>query len=204
MESVRNPAFLPLVLPLSVFLIGTTVLVTAVPYIGRAVLHRTEAEASLGAALVYLVAALVLPFLGRLVSHHGKKRLYSLSLLTLSVQFSMLPLLAISPWPTASYLVLLATIGVPVGTMLVLARVLISDVIDADERRTGLRREAMYFGMQGLLTKVSFGLGPLVATQLFTLFGNTVEHPLGILLCGPAAGALGLVGWLAFRRYPLD
>jgi GPH family glycoside/pentoside/hexuronide:cation symporter len=204
MESVRNPAFLPLVLPLSVFLIGTNILVTAVPYIGRAVLHRTEAEASLGAALVYLVAALVLPFLGRLVTHHGKKRLYSVSLLTLSVQFSMLPLLALSPWPTATYLVLLATIGVPVGTMLVLARVLISDVIDADERRTGLRREAMYFGMQGLMTKVSFGLGPLVATQLFTLFGNTADRPLGILLCGPAAGVLGILGWLAFRRYPLD
>lgn len=204
MESVRNPAFLPLVLPMSVFLIGINILVTAVPYLGRSVLHATEAEASLGAALVYGVAALTLPFLGRLVASHGKKRLYALSLLVMSVQFASLPLVAISPWPTGSYLLLMSLVGVPVGAMLVLSRVLISDVIDEDERRTGLRREAMYFGMQGLLTKVSFGVGPLVATQLFTHFGNTADRPLGVLLCGPVAGLLGLVGWSAFRRYPLD
>jgi GPH family glycoside/pentoside/hexuronide:cation symporter len=62
----------------------------------------------------------------------------------------------------------------------------------------------MYFGMQGLLTKVSYGVGPLLATLLFTAFGNTAEAPLGILLCGPAAGALALLGWVAFRRYPLE
>jgi len=203
MESVRNPAFLPLVLPLSVFLIGTNIVVTAVPYFGRSILHSTEAVASLGAALVYMVAALVLPFLRRLVGNHGKKRLYGLALLVMSGQFASMPLVAISPWPTATYLVLMAGIGVPLGSMLVLSRVLISDVIDFDEKRTGLRREAMYFGMQGLMTKVSFGVGPLIATQLFTIFGNTADHPLGILLCGPAAGLLGLAGWAAFRRYPL-
>jgi len=203
MESVRNPAFLPLVLPLSVFLIGTNIVVTAVPYFGRSILHSTEAVASLGAALVYMVAALVLPFLRRLVGNHGKKRLYRLALLVMSGQFASMPLVAISPWPTATYLVFMASIGVPLGSMLVLSRVLISDVIDFDEKRTGLRREAMYFGMQGLMTKVSFGVGPLIATQLFTIFGNTADHPLGILLCGPAAGLLGLVGWVAFRRYPL-
>lgn len=204
MESIRNPAFLPLVLPMSVFLIGVNILITAVPYLGRAVLQATEAEASVGAALVYAVAACVLPFLGRLVTHHGKKRLFGLSLLTMSILFASLPLLAVSPWPTATYVALMGLIGVPVGGMLVLSRVLISDVIDEDERRTGLRREAMYFGMQGLLTKVSFGVGPLVATQLFTFFGNTADRPLGILLCGPVAGLLGLLGWAAFRRYPLD
>lgn len=204
MESVRNPAFLPLVVPLSVFLTGTNIVVTAVPYIGRSILHASEGVASVGAALVYLVAALVLPFLRRMVDGHGKKTLYGLALLVMSCQFAVLPVIAISPWPVATYLVLLASIGVPVGALLVLGRVLIADVIDFDEQRTGLRREAMYFGMQGLMTKVSFGVGPLIATQLFTIFGNTADRPLGVLLCGPAAGLLGLVGWAAFRRYPLD
>ena len=204
MESLRNPAFLPLVAPMSVFLIGVNILITAVPYFGRSVLHATEAEASIGSALVYAVAALTLPFLGRVVPTYGKKRLYGLSLLVMAAQFSLLPLIALSPWPTATYLFVMGTLGVPVGTMLVLSRVLISDVIDEDEKRTGLRREAMYFGMQGLLTKVSFGVGPLVATQLFTFFGNTADRPFGVLLCGPVAGLLGLLGWAAFRRYPLD
>jgi len=203
LESFRNPAFLPLVIPLSVFLIGVNILVTAVPYLGRAVLHASEAEASYGTAAVYLSAGVSLPLVGRTVARFGKKRVYSAALLAIAILFASVPAVAASPRPTATYLGLMVALGVPVGALLVLGRVLISDVIDADFARTGLRREAMYFGMQGLMTKVSFGVGPLVATQLFTVFGNTSEAPLGILLCGPVAGGLALLGWFAFRRYPL-
>ena len=203
-ESFRNPAFLPLVIPLSVFLIGVNLIVTAVPYLGRAILHASEAEASFGTAAVYLSAGASLPLVGRAAARFGKKRTYSAALLSMSLVFAAIPLVALSPMPTATYLGLMVVLGVPVGGLLVLGRVLIADVIDADFERTGLRREAMYFGMQGLMTKVSFGVGPLIATQLFDAFGNTAEHPLGILLCGPVAGVLGVAGWLAFRRYPLN
>jgi len=202
-ESFRNPAFLPLVIPLSVFLIGVNIVVTSVPYLGRAILHASEAEASYGTAAVYVSAGVSLPLVGRAAVRFGKKRVYSAALLTMALVFAAVPLVAVSPRPTATYLGLMVLLGVPVGALLVLWRVLISDVIDADFARTGLRREAMYFGMQGLMTKVSFGVGPLLATQLFANFGNTTEQPLGILLCGPVAGLLGIAGWLAFRRYPL-
>ena len=202
-ESFRNPAFLPLVIPLSVFLVGVNLVVTAVPYLGRAVLHASEAEASFGTAAVYVAAGVSLPLVGRATARFGNKRVYSAALLAMSGVFAAIPLVAVSPRPTATYVVLMIVLGVPVGALLVLGRVLIADVIDADFARTGLRREAMYFGMQGLMTKVSFGVGPLVATQLFQAFGNTTEQPLGILLCGPVAGLLGIAGWFAFRRYPL-
>lgn len=202
-ESFRNPAFLPLVAPLAVFLIGVNIVVTAVPYLGRAVLHATETEASAGMVAVYVAAGLSLPLVGRAVARFGKKRTYAATLLAMSVLFALLPLVAISPRPAETYLAIMIALGFPVGALFVLGRVLIADVIDLDFERTGLRREAMYFGMQGLMTKVSFGVGPLVATQLFTHFGNTAEQPLGVLLCGPVAGALGVLGWLAFRRYPL-
>jgi len=202
-ESLRNPAFLPLVLPLAVFLVGVNIVVTAVPYLGRAVLHATEAEASIGLVAVYVSAGAFLPYLGRSVARFGKKRTYAWALLAMSILLTGIPAIAYSPWPLASYIALMIALGIPVGVLLVVGRVLITDVIDADFERTGLRREAMYFGMQGLMTKVSYGVGPLVATQLFSHYGNTTDEPLGILLCGPVAGALGVLGWLAFRRYPL-
>jgi GPH family glycoside/pentoside/hexuronide:cation symporter len=202
-ESFRNPAFLPLVVSLAVFLVGVNVLATVVPYLGRSVLRASEAEASWGAAALYGAAAVSLPFMNRAVARFGKKRTYGASFLAMAAFFSAIPALQHSPRPVATYLVYMLALGPFVGATLVLGRVLISDVIDEDERRTGLRREAMYFGMQGLLTKASFGVGPLLATLLFTAFGNTADEPLGILLCGPLAGSLALVGWLVFRRYPL-
>jgi GPH family glycoside/pentoside/hexuronide:cation symporter len=134
----------------------------------------------------------------------GKKRTFAAALLGMALLFSAIPALALVPRPVAVYLAVMVALGPAVGAVLVLGRVLIADVIDEDEKRTGLRREAMYFGMQGLLTKVSFGVGPLVATLLFAVFGNTADAPLGILLCGPAAGLLALLGWWAFRTYPLE
>jgi GPH family glycoside/pentoside/hexuronide:cation symporter len=202
-ESFRNPAFLPLVVSLAVFLVGVNVVVTAVPYLGRAVLHASETEAAVGIAAVYVSAGLSLPLLGRAVARFGKKRSYAAALLAMSGLLVAMPAIALAPRPAAAYVALMVLLGIPVGALLVLGRVLIADVIDADFARTGLRREAMYFGMQGLMTKVSFGLGPLLATQLFTIFGNTAEQPLGILLCGPVAGVLAFLGWLVFRRYPL-
>jgi GPH family glycoside/pentoside/hexuronide:cation symporter len=203
-ESFRNPAFLPLVIPLAVFLVGVNVVVTAVPYLGRAVLHASEAEAGYGNAAVYVSAGLFLPLLGRVVARFGKKRCYAAALLAMAALLCAVPAVALAPRPIPAYYALMVVLGVPVGVLLVLGRVLIADVIDVDFQRTGLRREAMYFGMQGLMTKVSFGVGPLVATLLFTIFGNTAEQPLGILLCGPVAGAIVFAGWLAFRRYPLE
>ena len=59
--------------------------VTAVPYLGRAVLHASEAEASYGTAAVYLSAGVSLPVLGRVVARFGKKRVYSAALLAMGV-----------------------------------------------------------------------------------------------------------------------
>lgn len=202
-ESFRNPAFLPLVIPLAVFLVGVNLVVTAVPYLGRAVLHATEAEAGIGNALVYVSAGASLPVLGRVIARFGKKRCYAAALLAMAALLCVVPAIAIAPRPVLAYYALMVVLGVPVGVLFVLGRVLIADVSDLDFQRTGLRREAMYFGMQGLMTKVSFGVGPLIATQLFSAFGNTADRPLGILLCGPVAGAIVFLGWLAFRRYPL-
>jgi GPH family glycoside/pentoside/hexuronide:cation symporter len=157
------------------------IVVTAVPYLGRAVLHASETEAAVGIAAVYLSAGVSLPLLGRAVRRFGKKRSYAAALLAMSALLVAMPAIAIAPRPIAFYVGLMVVLGIPVGALLVLGRVLIADVIDADFARTGLRREAMYFGMQGLMTKVSFGLGPLIATQLFTIFGKhrgaTARHP---------------------------
>jgi GPH family glycoside/pentoside/hexuronide:cation symporter len=114
-ESFRNRAFLPLVVPLAVFLVGVNILVTAVPYLGRSVLHASEAEASLGAAVVYGAAALSLPLVQRAVTAFGKKRTFAAALLGMALLFSAIPALAVLPRPVAIYLGIMVALGPAVG-----------------------------------------------------------------------------------------
>ena len=83
-------------------------------------------------------------------------------------------------------------------------RPLLADVIDADEEITGLRREGVYNGMEGLIMKVAAGLGPLLAGIIFEIFGASRAHSLGIRICGPVAGACLVLAAFAFRRYPIE
>ncbi len=54
------------------------------------------------------------------------------------------------------------TIGIGLAGLLVLLDVLLSEVIDEDERRTGARREGMYFGMNGFIVKWGVSLQAVV------------------------------------------
>jgi Na+/melibiose symporter-like transporter len=77
-----------------------------------------------------------------------------------------------------------------------------ADIIDYDELRTGMRREAMYYGTQATLEKMASALFPVILALLLTL-GGTADNPLGIRLVGPVAGVSVLLAFLTFRRYSL-
>ncbi|MFW9904095.1 MAG: MFS transporter [Candidatus Thorarchaeota archaeon] len=107
-------------------------------------------------------------------------------------------------------------VGIPVGGVLLLQYSVFADVIDVDEELTGQRRESMYFASQGVVDWFFAACGDLILGVLLFLFGReysspTLETeagilgtgPLGLLLTGPVAGTILILGALLFRRYPL-
>ena len=92
----------------------------------------------------------------------------------------------------------------PIAAVFVLPRAVFADIIDLDAERTGYRREAMYNGMEGLLTKFAAGLATIIAPMLLMFGGDTADRPWGILLAGPIAGVLLFLGYLSFRYYPIE
>ena len=107
-------------------------------------------------------------------------------------------------------------VGLPVGGVMVLGYSVFSDVIDYDEKITGQRRESMYFAAQGVVDWFFAAAGDLILGILITLFGReyfsatfTTESgllntgPAGLLLVGPVAGIILILGALVFRKYPL-
>ena len=88
--------------------------------------------------------------------------------------------------------------GLPVAGFGVVAFALLADVIDADTARTGIRREAIYFGVQAILQKSMIGLSVVTFAFLQHAPGTT-----GLEWTSLLAGAFCLCGLIVFLRYRL-
>jgi GPH family glycoside/pentoside/hexuronide:cation symporter len=64
-----------------------------------------------------------------------------------------------------------AFIGVGLAGMLLMGDVILCDVIDEDELRTGRRREGMYFGMSGMIIFLSQALAAVVFGWVTSAYG---------------------------------
>jgi len=97
--------------------------------------------------------------------------------------------------------ILMALLGFPYSGLMVLPNMLISEIIDEDIRDNGVRREAMFFGVQGLINKFMVAIAGFVVGLVLDNFGNSIEHPLGVILIAPIAAAFALIGFLVMMRF---
>lgn len=190
-------------------LFGVNLVQPALPYVATVLLGRDEAFAAVLGAATFAGILVSLPFAGAGVRRLGAKRVMLASL----VLFGVASLGLAALWPSAPgaprdafnlglAFAVCAALGPPVAGLLIVPHVLLSELIDRDERHTGSQRAAMYFGVQGFLTKWVYGLSLAVLTFLLARFGNAPASPLGVVLLGPVAGAGCLLAALLFARYP--
>ena len=225
----KNPSFPPYVVGVGFYRMAIATIVFITPFIAVKVLgsyplgsSETALLKAVGAVkdngspdwelaagylmMVVMVGAAVFFPLVSILEHKVSKR--SLFITSLSWMGVILLLMStIGKWPFLSPLfqamVLFSLATFPVAIALVILRPLLADVIDADEKITGQRREGVYNGMEGLIMKVAAGLGPMLAGFIFTAFGSTTTENLGIRICGPVAGVCLLIAAFAFTRYPI-
>lgn len=191
------------------FLFGVNLVQPSLPYVATVLLGRSEGfAAALGGATF---AGIVIGFalMASLVRRFGAKRMMMASVGVFAVGVACLGLLRPGPaggpddaWNLAVSFTASTLLGPPVAGLLVLPHVLISQLIDADTERGGTHRAAMYFGVQGFLTKWIYGVSLWALTFLLSRFGSRPEEPLGVLLVGPVAGAACLLSLALYARYP--
>ena len=97
--------------------------------------------------------------------------------------------------------VAMAVIGIPAAGFMMLPFAILSDVVDYDEQLTGQRREAIFFGMQGVAQKLMLGAGALTFGQLSATGGEVTEVGLRRVLIAAALGSVA--AFVVFLLYPL-
>lgn len=207
-----NDQFLAYVPAYMLFSLAQAMLTAAIPFLVSEVLvkeHITVLGFELGEGgstsvlLAVFIGAvmLTLPLIQGVARRFGKRRIFGGALLTTALYMPLMYFVGFIPGiPSFPQAFFLLGLGLTMSGFFVLPNALMADVIDYDAIRTGLRREAIYFGVQGTLQRIAFSLAALLLGLLFEFLGNTGEDPLGIRLVGPISGAAVLLGWFIFAR----
>lgn len=187
------------------FWLGFNIVTLNIPPYVTILLGGTEGDTTIYFGLVLAVALVCFPLVNILSKRLGLKMIMLSSLILFAVllpgiYFLGTPLFGLAP-QVYGY-VLMALLGIPVSAIFVVPDAIVAAVSDLEERLSGQRREAMYFGAQGFILKLALGLSTVITGGLLDLFGKTVEHPLGIRLTGPVAALFTLIGAIVFYRYP--
>lgn len=189
------------------FSVGLQMMLGVLPFYASAILG-TEKEGTWVAVLTATAIAALLftaPLYQRQARRRSKRHSYRVAMSIAVVTFPLLALGGTLPVGSAETqtVVLMALAGLPLAGIFLFPAALTADIVDEDFRRTGMRREASYYGSQNLVEKTATSLAPLLIS-LTLLLGNTAEDPSGVRLVGPIAGLMVLAGLLIFRGYDLE
>jgi GPH family glycoside/pentoside/hexuronide:cation symporter len=208
-ETFANRAFLTAVIAQTLRFFGTNVLSIGMAFYAKYSLHADESVTSFLFAAVF-VTAMPFLFFWRWVSHRLQPR-GTLMLAYFLTGVAALGLLVAQKEEIYQAIGVAATLGVGLAGLILMSEVILCDVVDDDELRTGCRREGMYFGMSAFINTFSGSLAALVFGLVTGAYGYdsaltvqppSVETGFRVFMSIPTcAGMLMAVLSLAF--YPL-
>jgi GPH family glycoside/pentoside/hexuronide:cation symporter len=176
-----------------------------VPYTTTLILGRKEADASLLMAEVIILMAASTPLWYRLLEKFPKRKVFRFIILAMGVGFAMNFFAgcskAVSPLIQAMLIFPLA--AMPLGGMFTATIGIIADLTDYDQLKSGQRREAIYYGIYGIVRKTGWALCSLILAGVFSVFGYSAENPLGVRVIWLVCTLSCLLGLLVFIPYKL-
>ena len=154
-----------------------------VPFFTKYVLRAPQEQMSLLFAGMFVTAILFYPLWRWITLRLGSKRALGLAV-TLFVVFMSLVLVVRDLWQA---LVMMLFVGAANSGITLVRDIVLSDVIDEDELRTGRRREGSYFGVTAFIERLVLVLVGGSSTLVLTMSGYNAT-----LTTQPSSVALGI------------
>jgi glycoside/pentoside/hexuronide:cation symporter, GPH family len=201
----KNRAFRIFIAGNITFWFGFNIITLGLPFYVTVLLGLQQEQTSLFFAATFGMAVLAFPLINYMAKKVGLKVITVTALFLFAVIlpcffFLGQPVLGLSAVNFA-FLVMGLT-GLPLSSLFVVPDAMISSITDLEENLSGQRREAMYFGTNGLILKIAMGLSTFVTGMMLQFFGSTAANPLGVQLTGVVAGIFCLLGAIVFLYYP--
>ena len=176
-----------------------------VPYTTTLILGREEADASLIMGEVIILMAASTPVWYRLLQRFPKRQVLRAIIVAMMLGFILNFFIGagdVIP-PMLQAMLVFPVAAIPLGGMFVAVLGLIADLTDYDQLKFGQRREAIYYGIYGIVRKTGWALCSLILTGVFSAFGYSAANPLGVRVVWLVCALSCLVGLLVFVPYRL-
>jgi glycoside/pentoside/hexuronide:cation symporter, GPH family len=176
-----------------------------VPYTTTLILGREEADASLIMGEVIILMAASTPVWYRLLQRFPKRQVLRAIIVAMMLGFILNFFIGtgdVIP-PMLQAMLVFPIAAIPLGGMFVAVLGLIADLTDYDQLKFGQRREAIYYGIYGIVRKTGWALCSLILTGVFSAFGYSAANPLGVRVIWLVCALSCLVGLLVFVPYRL-
>jgi GPH family glycoside/pentoside/hexuronide:cation symporter len=175
-----------------------------VPYLTTLILKRSEADASMLMGEVIIVMAASVPLWYWLLKKYPKRNVFRMIIITMIVGFVMSFFIGEIPIsPLLQAMLIFPIAAIPLGGMFTAVLGVIADITDYDELKHGSRREAIYYGIYGIVRKTGWAFCSLILVGVFSLFGYSAENPMGVRVIWLVCALSCLIGLLAFIPYKL-
>jgi len=145
-------------------------------------------QTSLLLGTVFLISMPMLYLWTKIAQRYGARNALIVACLTFAV--ALTPLFFADSF--GSGLVAMAFTGIGFAGLLMLTDLLIADVVDEDELITGLRREGMFFGMNGFVIRFAYSAQGIILGNVLTLTGYIAPTELVPNPIQPATAVMGL------------
>ncbi|MGB5747421.1 MAG: MFS transporter [Desulfobacterales bacterium] len=176
-----------------------------VPYTTTLILGRKEADASLLMGEVIILMAASTPMWYWLLKKFPKRKVFKGIILAMMFGFILNFFVGFSKTvsPMIQAVLIFPVAAIPMGGMFAAVLGIIADLTDYDQLKSGQRREAIYYGIYGIVRKTGWAMCSLILAAVFSAFGYSAENPLGVRVIWLVCALSCLIGLLVFTPYKL-
>ncbi|MFW9937364.1 MAG: MFS transporter, partial [Candidatus Thorarchaeota archaeon] len=208
-ETFKNKPFMVFEVANFSFTIAQTILTTAIYYYADYMLRLPGFLNSVPLILVFLMVFSFIIVFNKLVVKYGVKKTFISAILFTGVGFFLIFFFG---WTFSSAITGFIIIGIGFSGYMLVNQVLVADIVDYDEIRTGKRRETTYSGINALITKPAISIANWLFLLIIDVFGFDPEQviqdfpaQLGIMMGFALIPSIFLIfGGLVMFKYSLD
>ncbi|HUW89651.1 MAG TPA: MFS transporter, partial [Candidatus Nanopelagicaceae bacterium] len=208
-ETFKNTPFLIYEVSNFSFTFAQTILTTAIFYYVNYVLLLTGFLATLPLLLVFVMIFGFFVVFNKLVGKYGVKKTYVFALFWSGISFLLTFFIG---WTIYFAIIGFILIGIGFSGFMLTNQVVIADIVDYDETRTGKRRETTYSGINALITKPAISIANWLFLLIINDFGfdpqqstQNFSTQMGIMVGFSLIPAIFLIfSAIVMLFYPLD
>lgn len=177
------------------------IFVVAVPYIVAALLQLDNVYTAIILYSVGIASLVMYPLIDKLVDKYGKKKVMQSALLCLLISFSFTATIGLYKIPTMAFVVVYVLVNTyPTAVLGILPMALAGDNAENDFQKTGIAKNASYFGLKTFMMKIGVALTSLIFPSLL-LLGKTPANPFGVRMVAVACVVSSLMAFIVMRKY---